>query len=138
MRNAKNKAVALLCLDFANPPVNGFKKHTAKQILKTINTQTESRREWLLMVFEYHAKYNSNNSTYQVWRQNNHPIELISPKWIHQKLKYLHQNPVRAGMVSQAHQYLYSSASNYRVGTGILPVTVIDLGITDFYVFTGG
>ena len=70
--------------------------------------------------------------------QDNHPIELISPKWIGQKLNYVHQNPVRAGIVKKANHYVYSSASNYRDGTGILGVTVIDLGITDFYIFTGG
>ena len=69
-----------------------FKRHTAKQIVKAIKTQPESRREWLLMVFEYHVKFNNNNSNYQVWIQHNHPIELISPKWIRQKLNYLHQN----------------------------------------------
>lgn len=115
-----------------------FKRYTAKQIIKTIKTQPESRRKWLLMVFQYHAKFNSNNSTHQVWIQHNRPIELISPKWIRQKINYVHQNPVRAGIVAEPHHYLYSSASNYRDGTGILPVTVIDLGITDFYVFMGG
>ena len=118
--------------------IGDFKRHTAKQIIKTIKTQPESRREWLLMVFEYHAKFNSNNSNYQVWIQHNHPIELISPKWIQQKLNYSHQNPVRAGIVSEPHHYLYSSASNYRDGTGILSVTIIDMGITDFYIFSGG
>ena len=115
-----------------------FKKHTAKQILKTIKNQPESRREWLLNLFAYHAKFNTNNRTYQVWIQHNHPIELISPKWIGQKIYYTHLNPVRAGIVKEAHHYVYSSASNYREGTGILEVTVIDMGITDFYVFTRG
>ena len=118
--------------------LGNLKRHTAKQIIKTIKNQPESRREWLLNVFAYHAKYNRNNQNYQVWIQNNHPIELISPKWIRQKLNYIHLNPVRAGIVAKAHHYLYSSASNYQDGTGILPVTIIDLGITDFYVFTGG
>ncbi len=115
-----------------------FKRHTAKQIIKTIKTQPESRREWLLNLFAYHAKYNRNNQNYQVWIQDNHPIELISPKWIQQKLDYIHLNPVRAGIVKETHHYLYSSASNYRDGTGILAVTVIYMGITDFYVFMGG
>ena len=48
-----------------------FKRHTAKQIIKAIKTQPESRREWLLRVFEYHAKFNSNNNNYQVWIQHN-------------------------------------------------------------------
>lgn len=98
----------------------------------------ERRKEWLLMVFAYHAKFNSNNSNYQVWIQNNRPIELISLKSTRQKINYSHQNPVRAGIVAEPHHYLYSSASNYRDGTGILPVTIIDLGIIDFYIFSGG
>ena len=115
-----------------------FKRHTAKQILETIKTQPESRRDWLLNLFAYHAKYNGNNSNYQVWIQHNHPIELISPKWILQKLNYVHLNPVRAGIVQEADHYVYSSAANYRMGHGILAVSVIDMGITDFYVFTSG
>ena len=41
-------------------------------------------------------------------------------------------SPVRAGIVAEPHHYIYSSASNYQDGTGILPVMVTDLGITDF------
>ena len=115
-----------------------LKRHTAKQILSTIQNQAESRRDWLLNLFAYHAKYNGNNSNYQVWIQHNHPIELISPKWILQKLNYLHLNPVRAGIVQEADHYVYSSASNYRTGEGVLDVRVIDMGITDFYVFSSG
>ena len=32
-----------------------------------------------------------------LWRRDNHPVELISPSWINQKLQYIHDNPVRAG-----------------------------------------
>jgi len=39
--------------------------------------------------------------------------------------------------VHEAHHYLYASASNYYDGSGLLDVTIIDLGITDFYVYTG-
>jgi len=62
---------------------------------------------------------------------------LVTPKWIIQKLNYIHLNPVRAGIVAKAPHYLYSSAANYIGEKGVLEVTVIDLGITDFYVFTG-
>ena len=96
-----------------------------------------NRRDWLLNLFAYHAKYNTNNQRYQVWIQDNHPIELVTPKWIRQKLNYIHLNPVRARIVEQAPHYLYSSAANYIGKQGVLEVTLIDLGITDFYVFTG-
>jgi len=39
--------------------------------------------------------------------------------------------------VVKAPPYLYSSAANYIGEKGVLEVTVVDLGITDFYVFTG-
>ncbi len=114
-----------------------FKKFTANQILKTIQTIPESRRDWLLVVFAYNGKHKSNNRHYQVWQQDNHPILLVSPKWILQKINYIHQNAVRAKWVTEAEYYPYSSATNYSTGKGLLDVEVIDLGITDFYVFTG-
>jgi len=91
-----------------------FKKFTAKQILQAIKTEPESRREWLLHMFKYFAKHNTNNRNYQVWIQNNHPIALWSPKVIWQKIDYIHMNPVRAKIVDDPSAYLYSSARNYR------------------------
>jgi len=114
-----------------------FKKFTANQILKTIQTENESRRDWMLLVFSYNAKTKANNRHHQVWIQDNHPIALITPKWIKQKINYIHLNAVRAKWVKEAHHYPYSSASNYRDGSGLLDVEIIDLGVTDFYVFTG-
>ena len=32
---------------------------------------------------------------------------------LYSKLNYIHENPVRAGYVSEATQYIYRSASNY-------------------------
>ena len=51
-----------------------FKKFTANQILKSIETETESRREWLLYLFKFYAKHNTDNRHYQFWQQDNHPI----------------------------------------------------------------
>ncbi len=36
------------------------------------------------------------------------------------KLNYIHLNPVRAAIVTKANQYIYSSASNYSDGKGII------------------
>ncbi len=64
-------------------------------------------------MFRYHAKYNTNNREFQFWIQDNHPISLYSPEVIWQKVKYVHRNPVRAGIVDDPLAYLYSSARNY-------------------------
>jgi hypothetical protein len=36
---------------------------------------------------------NSNIKNYQLWQQNNKPIEIWSLKVFEQKLDYVHQNP---------------------------------------------
>ena len=73
----------------------------------------ESRKELLLWLFERAGKNNSNNTNYQFWQQSNHPIELNTNKKREQRLNYTHQNPVEAGFVLSAEEYLYSSAMNY-------------------------
>lgn len=64
--------------------IRDFKAYSARRMIDEIEgSKTESRREWMMRMFKYYAKYNSNNQNYQLWKQNNHPIELISPKWIY-------------------------------------------------------
>lgn len=42
-----------------------------------------------------------------------HPIAIDSEKFFWEKLNYLHENPVRKGLVKQAVHWKYSSARNY-------------------------
>ena len=105
-----------------------FKKFTSKSILESIESNTsESRKECMLRPFSFYAKYNKNNKTYQFWQQDSHPIELQSPKWINQKLAYLHLNPVRNGLVGSAEDYLYSSARAYMGKEGCIEIEKIEL-----------
>jgi REP element-mobilizing transposase RayT len=93
--------------------IRDFKRHTSKRIIETIGSEDESRRDWLLMLFRYAAKGNNRNNQYQVWTHENHAEELFSNDFIEQKLDYIHNNPVRSGIVSKPEDYLYSSARNY-------------------------
>jgi REP element-mobilizing transposase RayT len=91
-----------------------FKKFTSKQIIEAIkNNPKESRKEWMLQIFANAGSINSRNTNYQFWRQDNHPEELFSEKFTNQKLNYIHNNPVVAGIVDKAEEYLYSSAKDY-------------------------
>ncbi len=90
--------------------MRGFKKFTAKQIIEKIQTAPESRREWLLSKMAYAGNRNSNNTTYQLWQQDYHAIEITSDYFFSQKTDYIHQNPVRAGIVEHEEDYLYLSA----------------------------
>ncbi|MCB0502760.1 MAG: transposase [Bacteroidetes bacterium] len=99
-----------------------FKKFTSKKIIKEIEEQGESRREWLLRLLAYYGKINKKNSQYQVWRNDNHPIVLYSANVIDQKMNYIHNNPVEEGIVENAEYYLYSSAKDYAGGKGLLDI----------------
>ena len=93
-----------------------MKKYSSHQIITAIieNTQ-ESRKQWMLYLFAKAGKQNSNNTHYQFWQQDNHPIELHPHTDILDKtLNYIHQNPVNTGMVNNEAAYIYSSASNYQ------------------------
>ena len=79
--------------------------------------------EFLLHHFRQAGAKNPNNSTFQIWQQHNHPIELNSNDKITRCLNYIHQNPVVAGIVFSAEDYVYSSASNYAG----LPEKLIDV-----------
>ena len=46
-------------------------------------------------------------------QHDNKPIELWSNKDLFEKIKYIHENPVDAGLVYRPKQYVYSSAVDY-------------------------
>ena len=78
--------------------IRDFKKFTSKEILKLVNENTqESRKEWLLMIFKYHAKFNKRVEKFQFWTHENHAVELTSNEMIESRINYIHQNPVRKG-----------------------------------------
>ncbi|MFZ7116870.1 MAG: REP-associated tyrosine transposase [Bacteroidota bacterium] len=94
--------------------LRNFKSYTSKQIIKMIEeSHTESRREWLLYMFEFYGKKNAHNVKYQFWQQNNHAFDLFSNKFIDQKVNYIHNNPVEARIVTEPHFYVYSSANQF-------------------------
>jgi len=105
-----------------------FKKFTARKIINLIGkSNNESRKEWLLKKMEYKANTSTHNRKHKFWQTDNHPIDLYSLHVIAQKVQYIHQNPVKEGWVASAEHYLYSSASNYATGVGLLNVELIDL-----------
>jgi REP element-mobilizing transposase RayT len=97
-----------------------FKKFTSKEIVKAIaeNSQ-ESRQEWLLRCFK-------TKEGIRFWQDGNHPIELCNHEIIAEKLNYLHQNPVKAGIVFQPYEYVYSSATDYAGIKGLLDISLLD------------
>lgn len=103
-----------------------FKKFTAYSILNDLRSNPkESRRKWMLWMFKKAGSINSNNTTYQFWRQDNRPMEVRSNYFFNQKMKYIHYNPVKAGFCKKPEDYPYSSAQWYVDKTGLLDIDEI-------------
>jgi hypothetical protein len=94
--------------------IRDFKKFTSKKILEQIETEPESRREWLISIFGSKAHNSRKHTDYKFWEAGNHAIELYSEPFVWEKIHYIHQNPVKAGFVAKAEEWIYSSASNYQ------------------------
>ena len=54
-----------------------LKKHTSLKIMEAIQLNSqESRKEWILWMLKKAGERNSNVKNYQLWQQNNNPIEI--------------------------------------------------------------
>jgi REP element-mobilizing transposase RayT len=105
--------------------IRDFKKFTSKKIISTIEDIPESRRKWLLDRFEFAGRTNSKIKYFTVWQEGYHPKEIFSEDFLREKINYIHQNPVRAELVAEAHHYTYSSAIDYAGGKGLITVILI-------------
>jgi REP element-mobilizing transposase RayT len=105
--------------------IRDFKTFTSKAITASIQSDIESRREWLLYMFGFFANRTNANTYFKLWTGDNHPEEITSERFIKSKLRYIHENPVKAGLVVSPSHYLYSSASNYETGKGIMEVDLL-------------
>jgi putative transposase len=91
-----------------------FKKFTSSQILKAIaENKRESRKNWMLWIFKKAGEKNKRNNEYKFWQQDNHPVQCDTNDIFDSRMNYLHENPVRAGLVRHAQDYVYSSAIDY-------------------------
>ncbi len=85
-----------------------FLKFTAQQI----KADLEKHHQRVLPSFLVNAK----DRKYQIWERNPLSIDIWSREVLWQKLRYMHQNPVRACVCQWAEQYYWSSARFYHTG----------------------
>jgi len=90
-----------------------FKKFTSREIIKSVDTVFESRKDWMLGLFGEVADHLARVKNYKVWQDGNHPELLTKAKFTRQKMDYIHNNPVAAEIVGEPEYYLYSSARDY-------------------------
>jgi REP element-mobilizing transposase RayT len=103
-----------------------FKKFTSKAIVSEIkDNPLESRKKWLLSEFEFAGRYKSSIKNYKFWQDGNEAKEIHSTAFLEQKIDYIHENPVKAEIVENREEYMYSSAKNYVGENGLIKVVLI-------------
>ena len=104
--------------------IRDLKKYTSRAILKAIeDNPQESRKGWMMWMFERAGKKNANNSKYQFWQQHNQPVELTLQAFaIDGAIDYIHNNPVKAGFVDRPEHYPYSSAVDFAGEKGLVNI----------------
>ena len=102
-----------------------FKTFTNKAFIEELKQGNDSRKEWVLELFQNEAVEIKRVKYYKVWQDGNHPVLLDTNKMLDTRLNYLHQNPVEAGFVFNQEDYLYSSAKDYCGEKGALELVLI-------------
>lgn len=101
-----------------------FKKFTSKSILRQIQTENESRRDWMMEYFRKAAERMNGKTTFQVWQEGNHAEEINSNNFFNEKLQYIHNNHVKELIVEKPEDYYFSSARNYAELDNYLEITL--------------
>lgn len=90
--------------------ISSLKKFTAKTIIERLK---QDKREWLLNQFIFYKKDYKKASEHQIWQEGIHPVLISNPDILRQKIEYIHNNPVKRGLIDLPEQWRYSPARNY-------------------------
>ena len=91
-----------------------LKRHTAQRILELLKAE---RCEWLINQLKYFRLAHKLESIHQIWQEGSHPQSIPSDEIMLQKLEYLHNNPVKRGLVAAPEHWRYSSAHEWCKGS---------------------
>ena len=87
--------------------IRDFKKFTSTKLINAIsNNERESRKNWLIWLLKKDERIT-------FWQEGYHGEEITSKSFFDIKVNYIHQNPVKAGIVEKEEEYLYSSCAEY-------------------------
>jgi len=101
--------------------IAALRKFTAHEILNQLKAEG---REWLQNQLSYFCAAHKHASAHQVWQEGVHPQSIAGDDMMLQKLEYLHNNPVKRGLVASPEHWRYSSAHEWLPGA--IPVLRVD------------
>jgi putative transposase len=91
-----------------------FKRHAARRLIEHLQTEN---CDWLLNQLQYFRAAHKVESEHQLWQEGSHPQAILGDEMMLQKLDYLHNNPVKRGLVASPEHWLYSSAHEWLPGS---------------------
>ena len=97
--------------------IGDLKKFTAREILAELPREG---RDWLMNQLAYYRARHKSDSQHQVWQEGVHPQSIATDEMMLQKLEYLHNNPVKRGLVALPEHWRYSSAHEWCPGAAPL------------------
>jgi putative transposase len=86
-----------------------FKKFTSTRIVR--QAEVEDVGEWVTAFQQ--AGRETGRSANKVWQDSYWDVNIYTERFLRQKLNYIHRNPVRAALVEEPEDYVYSSYRNY-------------------------
>ena len=101
--------------------LGNFKGYTAHLLFPKI--KEDGRDSWIRAM----ERAGGNDCAFKLWQDDFHPEQVHSRPFFEQKLRYMHDNPMRAGYVENPSEWKYSSAGfYYEDRESIIPISVID------------
>ncbi len=105
----------ILIWPYGDVPVSDMmrdlKRFTSGRIAR--QAEVEEKKEWLEAFRAAGEK--TERADYKVWQDGYWDKNIFSEKMLRQKLNYIHNNPIRAGLVESPDKYPYSSFRNYEL-----------------------
>ena len=108
--------------------IRDLKSFTSRSINLVLNKMSEfdlTAGEWLNLFVRTGVK-NSKNKDFQLWQNHYHGVELSTNVMMEQRLNYIHNNPVKAGLIDSPENWKWSSAVDYFGGEGLLEITFLE------------
>jgi len=92
----------------------------SRKLESFLDTPFASQAQSILQIF---AKHSNGKAHYAVWKEQARGIPVCTATVFYTQLDYIHNNPVRAQLVSEPSAYRFSSyLSIYKGESGILPI----------------
>ncbi len=105
--------------DDLHKSMESFKKFTAVEILKLLHENNVTN---ILEQLAFYKKTHHKEKTYQVWEEGYQPKLMQTDSMMIEKIKYIHENPVKRGYVDDAVHWRYSSARDYEDSLGLIEI----------------